>query len=81
MPNGDAPWPDTAKKLDKMTHGELLSRIVDLTAEVQRLRTQNAKMREIIEEAYDSTVNTPTYPDGPCIDSEIRAKMRDVLKR
>lgn len=52
----------------------MVDMIVYLAEEVRQLR-------EIIGDAYDSTVNAGTYPDGPCIDREIRNRMKVALGR
>lgn len=53
----------------------------DLLTTLNAGRDRESAMLEIISDAYDSTVDASTYPDGPCIASEIRQRMKAILGR
>ena len=45
----------------------------ELIAEIERLR-------ELLQDVLDETVASSTYPDGPNIDGDLRAQIREALE-
>lgn len=37
------------------------------------------RMRELLEEVIDNSVDASTYPDGPCLDRELRNRIKAEL--
>ncbi len=57
-------------------------READLRGEIERLRRRVEAadgLAEAAEDALHHTINTPTYPDGPCMNKEYRDDLRTTL--
>lgn len=53
------------------------------TSELKKLRLDLAsaqaelkEARELLDEVYSGTVNQTTYPDGPCLDVDLRKRIK-----
>ncbi len=54
---------------------ELNAKLGQINAQAKTIKS----LVEVLEQVMSETVNTPVYPDGPCLNKDTRDDIRNVL--